>query len=73
SEDKNAKTWARNNGEYVQTINQIDELLEISIVTMPAYTGTSVEVGQRSRSLARFQELEKLNIALELEALRLNS
>ncbi|KRM95327.1 hypothetical protein FC24_GL002144 [Loigolactobacillus rennini DSM 20253] len=57
----------------MQTINQIDELLEISIVTMPAYTGTSVEVGQRSRSLARFQELEKLNIALELEALRLNS
>ena len=73
SDDQTAKSWTRDDGEYVQTINHIDELLEISIVTMPAYVGTSVEVGQRSQSLEQFQELEKLKIQFELDALRLNS
>lgn len=72
-DNRSAKTWTRQNGEYVQTINHIDELLEVSIVTMPAYKGTNVEVAQRAKDLAHFQELEKLGIELELDALRINS
>ena len=30
--DDTARTWSKINGEYVQTINTIDELLEVSIV-----------------------------------------
>jgi len=71
--EKDAKTWTNKNGEYIQTINKIDELVEISIVTVPAYRDTTVEVGQRAKDLERFKALEKLNIELELEALRINS
>lgn len=64
--DKEAKTWEVNNGDYVQTINQIDELMEVSIVTLPAYKETTVEVGQRAKNLEHFKELEKLKLELEL-------
>lgn len=71
--DQTAKTWTRENGEYVQTINKIDELIEISIVTVPAYKDTTVEVAQRAKDFERIKELDKLNIELELESLRLNT
>lgn len=71
--DKSARTWSSDGGEYVQTINQIDELIEISIVTMPAYKETLVEVGHRAKDYEKFKALEKLNIELELESLRIDS
>lgn len=46
-------------GEYVQTINSIDELIEVSIVTVPAYRDTSVEVAQRNKGLKEFKEKTK--------------
>lgn len=72
-DDQSAKTWTRENGEYVQTINKIDELIEVSIVTIPAYKDTSVEVAQRAKDFERMKELDKLNIELDLESLRLNT
>ena len=35
--DDNAISWSNENGEYVQTVNQIDQLIEVSVVTVPAY------------------------------------
>ncbi|EHJ08432.1 HK97 family phage prohead protease [Staphylococcus simiae] len=68
--DTTARTWSRQDGEYVQTINKIDELIEVSVVTVPAYKDTSVEVGQRTKSFEKFKELEQIKIALDLESLR---
>ncbi|MCO8296620.1 MAG: HK97 family phage prohead protease [Tetragenococcus halophilus] len=69
--DPSAKTWTRENGEYVQTINKVDELIEVSIVTVPAYKDTSVEIAQRAKDFERIKELDKLNIALDLDQLDL--
>lgn len=71
--DPSAKTWTRENGEYVQTINKIDELIEVSIVTVPAYKDTSVEIAQRAKDFERIKELDKLNIALDLDQLTLST
>lgn len=71
--EKSARTRTVDNGEYVQTINQIDELIEVSIVTVPAYKDTSVEVGQRAKNLKKFKELEKMQIELDLLSLDLES
>ncbi|MEA3651758.1 HK97 family phage prohead protease, partial [Acinetobacter baumannii] len=59
--------------EYVQTINTIDELLEVSIVTLPAYRDTSVVVGQRAKGLDKFKELEKYKLEFDLESLRVDT
>ena len=56
--------------EYVQTINKIDELIEVSIDTIPAYKDTSVEVGQHAKDLKKFKQLEQMKIALDIESLR---
>ncbi|MCF1633064.1 hypothetical protein LQF58_12130 [Tetragenococcus koreensis] len=40
---------------------------------MPAYKDTTVEVAQRAKDFERMKELDKLNIELELESLRLNT
>lgn len=71
-DEENAKTWKVENGDYIQTIHKINELIEVSIVTVPAYKETNVEVGQRSKNLDRFKELEKLKIELEIQNLDLN-
>ena len=68
--DSTARTWKNIDNEYVQTINKIDELIEVSIVTVPAYKDTSVEVGQRAKDLKKFKQLEQMKIALDLESLR---
>ena len=68
--DSTARTWQNLDNEYVQTINKIDELIEVSIVTVPAYKDTSVEVGQRAKDLKKFKQLEQMKIALDLESLR---
>lgn len=45
----NGDSWIEDeNGNVVRTINQIDQLFEISIVTIPAYSETDVEVATRS-------------------------
>ena len=68
--DSTARTWQNIDNEYVQTINKIDELIEVSIVTIPAYKDTSVEVGQRAKDLKKFKQLEQMKIALDIESLR---
>lgn len=71
--DDTARTWSKINGEYVQTINTIDELLEVSIVTLPAYRDTSVVVGQRAKGLDKFKELERYKLEFDLESLRVDT
>lgn len=71
--DETARTWEKIDGEYVQTINTIDELIEVSIVTIPAYQDTSVVVGQRAKGLDKFKQLEKLKIEIDLERLRIDT
>lgn len=45
----NGDSWIEDeSGNVVRTINQIDQLFEISIVTIPAYNSTDVEVATRS-------------------------
>ena len=73
SDDDNARTWTNQNGEYIQTINRIDELIEVSIVTIPAYQDTSVAVGQRGKGLDKFKEDERRKLEHELESLRIDT
>jgi len=40
--------WDRIGGENIRTILEVSELLDISLVTFPAYPATSVEVGSRA-------------------------
>lgn len=71
--DDTARTWSNKDGDYVQTINKIDELIEVSVVTIPAYKDTEVTVGQRDAGLKEFKEKQQLQIALDLESLRLET
>lgn len=71
--DDSARTWKKINGEYVQTINQIDQLIEVSIVTIPAYQDTSVAVGQRAKGLNKFKQLEQIKLELDIESLRIDT
>lgn len=71
--DETARSWEKINGEYVQTINQIDELIEVSIVTIPSYQDTSVVVGQRAKGLNKFKQLEKIKLEIDLESLRIDT
>lgn len=63
-------SFERRDGGYIRSVNKISELLEISIVSIPAYKETSVEVAQRSLQQA-IQENERTELALELELLNL--
>ncbi|MCD8896587.1 HK97 family phage prohead protease [Mammaliicoccus sciuri] len=71
--DDTARTWSKVEGEYVQTINRIDQLIEVSIVTIPAYQDTSVAVGQRASGLSKFKELEKIKLSIDIESLRIDT
>ena len=71
-DEQGAQEWSVIDGQYVQKIHKISELVEVSIVTLPAYANTSVAVGQRTKSLEHFKEIEKLKISLELDSLRNN-
>ena len=56
----NGDSWIEDeSGNIVRTINQIDQLFEISIVTIPAYSETDVEVA--TRSYEKFISEEKQN------------
>lgn len=72
-DDNIARTWSNIEGEYVQTIEQIDQLIEISIVTVPAYKNANVVVAQRDNGLNQFKEKQRIAIALDLESLRLET
>lgn len=74
--DNEVVTWKKKNGEYIQIINRIDELLEVSIVTIPAYQNTSVVVGQRNKTFEEHKTLESLElfkIQNDIESLRIDT
>lgn len=60
---KNGDEWAEEeNGRYVRTINKIDRLFDVSIVTSPAYDDTEAMLSQRS-----IDELNKqMNVPKEI-------
>ncbi|WP_415425716.1 HK97 family phage prohead protease [Staphylococcus borealis] len=66
-------SWSVQNGEYIRTIEQLDKLNDVSVVTVPAYKDTNVLAVQRDAGLQQFKEIEKINIALDLESLRLKT
>lgn len=39
---KGGESWAKDNGQYIRTITKIESLHDVSIVTSPAYSETSV-------------------------------
>lgn len=52
---------------YIRNLNKIDELFEISIVSIPAYEGTDAVLAQRSlKRVINEKEKRKLEIELEL-------
>ena len=71
-DDDNAISWSNSNGTYIQTVNKIDQLIEVSIVTVPAYKETSVAVGQRAVQIEEVKELQAIRIQLELDDLAIN-
>lgn len=52
-----------NDGNEVHTINQIDQLFELSLTPIPAYQETSVKI---ERSLKQFRNEEKENMAKDI-------
>ena len=60
------------NGTYLRSITEISRLWEISIVTMPAYEDTNVEVAKRELSDEKTREASDI-LFLELELLELDS
>lgn len=60
--------WEERNGKYYRTINNIERLYDVSVVTYPAYSDTEVVLSQRSRSNL---ERVKHNRSRELELLQL--
>ena len=60
---KNGDEWVEDeNGRYVRTINKIDRLFDVSIVTSPAYDDTEAMLSQRS-----IDELNKqMNVPKEI-------
>ena len=71
-DDDSAISWSNSNGTYIQTVNKIDQLIEVSIVTVPAYKETSVAVGQRAVQIEEVKELQAIRIQLELDDLAIN-
>ena len=72
--DNNGKTtgfyWTVEDGDYVMNVEKFEKLIDVSIVTTPAYKDTGVLVAQRSQDLTQAKELEKLKISIELDGLR---
>lgn len=60
---KNGDEWIEDtNGRYIRTINKIDRLFDVSIVTSPAYDDTEAMLSQRS-----IDELNKqMNVPKEI-------
>ncbi|AID01520.1 peptidase U35 [Staphylococcus xylosus] len=71
--DNTAASWGAIDGHRVKIINKVDKLIEVSIVTIPAYQNTLVEVGQRAKDLDRFKQLEEMRIEFDLEGLRIDT
>ncbi len=62
-----SQTWENQDGMYIRNLNKIDELFEISIVSIPAYEGTDAVLAQRSlKRVINEKEKRKLQIELEL-------
>lgn len=66
-------SWSIRDGTYIRTVEQFSDLIEVSIVTTPAYTDTNVLVAQRDKGLQQFKEKQKLQIGFELESLRMDT
>ena len=66
-------SWYVQNGEYIRKITQLDKLIDVSVVTTPAFKETDVLAVQRDAGLDKFKEKQKIQIALELESLRLDT
>lgn len=62
--------WTKDDGIMKRSINKIKSLLEISLVSIPAYDDTDVRVATRSLEEA-VNELEKEKLEIELELLGL--
>lgn len=65
---EDSQSWGQDDGIYIRNLNKIDQLLEISIVSIPAYAGTDAAVAQRSLKRA-INEHERRKLELELELL----
>lgn len=63
-----SQTWTQQDGTYIRSLDSIDELYEISIVSIPAYEGTDAVVAQRSLERV-INEREKRKLQMELELL----
>lgn len=63
-----SQTWTQQDGTYIRSLNSIDELYEISIVSIPAYEGTDAVVAQRSLERV-INDREKRKLQMELELL----
>lgn len=53
-DEATAQDWEESNEDnvdYIRSINQIDHLYDVSVVTTPAYPDTEAVVGQRSKKL----------------------
>lgn len=72
-EDGTGIEWSVSKGEYIRTITKISGLIDVSVVTTPAYKEAGVLVAQRDAGLKQFKEKQKLQIALDLESLRLET
>lgn len=59
--------WSRDdNGKVIHTINRIDQLTEISITPLPAYTETSVAVSRQFKKFEKETYREKVGLFLDL-------
>lgn len=57
-----------NDGMYIRTLKNIEKIYEVSIVTIPAYEETNVEIAQRSiKKMQEEFEKEKELLILQLE------
>ncbi|MEZ0117821.1 UNVERIFIED_ORG: HK97 family phage prohead protease [Heyndrickxia coagulans] len=66
---ENGEKWSKDsNGGYVRTLTAIKKIYEISIVSVPAYEDTNVEVAKRSlENVQKGFEREKELLLLQLE------
>ena len=53
---KGGDSWNRMNTKPTRTINKIEKINEISIVSMPAYDDTSVNVTRNFDSFKKYKE-----------------
>ncbi|AQL56420.1 HK97 family phage prohead protease [Abyssicoccus albus] len=60
----------KNENIYLRTLKNIKEILDVSVVTYPAYKDTNVAPALRSIDSIKQNELEKEKLKLELELLK---